>query len=69
MWGFWWLFPVIGLLICLGFMVAMMRVMAGGGHFMCMRRDDRDGEETARLRREVEDLREQIKKQAARGNP
>lgn len=64
MWGFWWIFPVIGLLICLFFVIAMTRTMSGGGRFMWPH--NHDGEETARLRREVEELREQGKKQAAR---
>ena len=34
MWGFWWIFPVLGLLICLFFVIAMVRMMSGGGHFM-----------------------------------
>jgi hypothetical protein len=37
----------------------------GGGRFMCMGPHRHDSEETARLRREVEDLREQMKKQGA----
>ena len=63
MWGLWWIFPVIGLVICLFFVVAMVRMMGGGGRFMCMGRHHDDREETTRLRREVEDLREQVKKQ------
>ena len=31
MWGFWWIFPVIGLLICLFFVIAVVRMMSGGG--------------------------------------
>ena len=62
--GFWWIFPVIGLLVCLLFVIAMVRMMSGGGRFMCMGPRDHDSEETARLRREVEELRRQVKKQA-----
>jgi hypothetical protein len=65
MWGFWWIFPVIGLLICLFFVMAMVRMVSGGGRFMCMGPHQHDSEEAARLRREVEDLREQVKKQGA----
>ena len=65
MWGFWWIFPVIGLAICLMFFVMMVRAVSGGGRFMCMGPHRDDGEETARLRRELEELREQIKKQGA----
>jgi len=63
--AFWWIFPVMGFLICLFFMVAMMRMMSGGGRFMCMGPHHENSEEMARLRREAEDLREQMKKQGA----
>ena len=65
MWGFWWIFPLMELLICFVFVVVMVRAIAGGGRFMWMgpHQDDRD--EINRLRREVEDLREQIKSQQA----
>jgi hypothetical protein len=61
--GFWWIFPVIGLLLCLFFVFAMIRMMSGG-RFMCMGPHPHNGEEVARLRKEVEDLREGLKKQA-----
>jgi len=61
MWGFWWIFPIIGLLIFLFFVIAVVRVIGTGGRFMCM--GPHDGDETARLRREIEELREQLKKQ------
>lgn len=64
MWGFWWIFPVIGLLIFLFFVVSVVRMIGSGGHFMCMGHHP-DSEETTRLRRELEELREQVKKQAA----
>jgi uncharacterized membrane protein len=67
MWGFWWIFPVIGLLICLFFVFAMVRMMSGGGRFMCRGPHHDDREKTARLRRELEELREQMKKQGAAG--
>ena len=65
MWGFWWIFPVIGLLIFLFFVVSVVHMIRGGGHFMCMGPHHRDSEETTRLRRELEELREQVKKLAA----
>lgn len=43
MWGFWWIFPLIGLLICLLFIVAMVRFMGGRG-FMCMGSSSNDSE-------------------------
>jgi TRAP-type C4-dicarboxylate transport system permease small subunit len=60
-----WIVPVIGFLICLFFVIAMVRMMSGGGRFMCMGSHRADSEETARLRREADDLREQMKKQGA----
>ena len=65
MWGFWWIFPVIGLLIFLVFVIFIVRIIAAGGHFMCMGTHRHDSDETTRLRRELEELREQVKKQEA----
>lgn len=65
MWGFWWIFPVIGLLICIFFVISVVRMMSGGGHFMCMGPRQQDNDETAHLRREIEDLKEQVKKLGA----
>ena len=37
MWGFWWIFPVIGLLDLLFLVVVVVvRTIASGGRFMCM---------------------------------
>jgi hypothetical protein len=66
MWGFWWIFPLIGLLVCLFFVIGIVRMIGGGGRFMCMGPHHHDTEETARLRREVEELREQVRKQGSR---
>jgi hypothetical protein len=57
-------FPAIGLLIFL-FRRSVVRMIGGGGHFMCMGPHHHDSEEITRLRRELEELREQVKKQAA----
>ena len=65
MWGFWWIFPAIGLLFCLFFVIALVRMMSGGGRFMCMGPHHHESEEIGALRREVEELREQVKKQGA----
>jgi uncharacterized membrane protein len=64
MWGFWWIFPLIGLAICLFFVIAMVRMISSGGRFMCMGSRPHNSEDVARLRKEVEDLREELKKQA-----
>jgi uncharacterized membrane protein len=58
--GFWWIFPLIGLAVCLFFVIAMIRAMSGGGHFMCMGGHRRESDETAELRREVRELREEL---------
>ena len=65
MWGFWWIFPVIGLLICFLVVVVVLRTIASGGRFMCMGPHHHDSDEIDRLRRELEELREQVKKQRA----
>jgi len=65
MWGFWWIFPVIGLLICLLVVVVVLRTIASGGRLMCMEPHHRDSDEIDRLRREWQELREQVKKQRA----
>ncbi|MFI5375492.1 MAG: hypothetical protein ACHQ8D_12765 [Candidatus Rokuibacteriota bacterium] len=58
--------PVMGLLVCLFFVIAMTRMMGRGGPFMCMGPRHHDGDETAQLRREVEALRAEVRKQTAR---
>ncbi len=60
MWGFWWIFPLIGMAVCALFLIMMVRALAGGHGFTCMgshagqARDDD-------LRREIRELREEIK--------
>ncbi|MBI4635650.1 MAG: hypothetical protein HY727_04810 [Candidatus Rokubacteria bacterium] len=62
MWGFWWIFPLLGLLICLVFVVAIVRSMSGGRGFMCMGgHGQHASDEQAELRREIRELREEIK--------
>jgi tetrahydromethanopterin S-methyltransferase subunit G len=57
--------PVIGLLICFLVVVVVLRTIVSGGRFMCMETHHRDSDEIDRLRRELEELREQVKKQRA----
>lgn len=64
MWGFWWIFPLIGLLVCALFVIVIARAFSSG-RFMCMGTHHDENAETVRLRREVEQLREELKKQAA----
>jgi len=62
MMGFGWIFPLIGLTIALIFVIAMVRAMSRGGGFMCMGGHHGAGsEEAAELRRELRELREEIK--------
>ena len=60
MWAFWWIFPLLGLLVCLGMIVMMIRAMRGGG-FMCMGHHARGADDMADLRRELRELREEVK--------
>ncbi len=63
MWGFWWIFPLIGLLACIACLVTAFRFMSTGRGFMCM--GGRQGighDETAELRREILALREELRK-------
>jgi hypothetical protein len=70
MWGPWagpmgglgWIFPLMGLLLCLAFAVMAFRFIATGRGFMCMGGHQPSEEnETAALRREIQALREEIK--------
>jgi hypothetical protein len=59
MWGFGWLIPLIGFAFCLAFVVVMIRAMRGG-RFMCMGGHKGGGDDVAGLRREVQELREEV---------
>ncbi len=61
MWGFWWIFPLMGLLFCLAFLTIAVRFMASGRGFMPMGgHQERAADETTALRREIAALREEI---------
>jgi uncharacterized membrane protein len=60
MWGFGWIFPLMGFAMCLFFVIMMVRAMSGGRGFMCMGGHGHATDETAELRREVRELREEI---------
>jgi hypothetical protein len=60
MWGFGWLIPLVGLAICVAFMVMMIRAARGGGRFMCMGGHAHGGDDMADLRREVRELRDEV---------
>jgi hypothetical protein len=62
MWGFWWVFPLIGLLVCLAFLVMAVRFKSTGCGFMCMGgHQGTANDEVAAMRREIHTLREEIK--------
>ena len=61
MWGFWWILPLLGLSICLGFLVVTFRFMSTGRGFMCMgghRSMGNDG--VAEMRRDIHALHEEV---------
>ncbi len=56
MWGFWWVFPLMGCIFMLVMMLFGFRTMRGGG--MCgFHREDSDA---GALRKEITDLRSEI---------
>jgi len=61
MWGFWWIVPLVGFVVCLVFIVAAVRLVSGHG-FMCMG-DHRShaSDDQTELRREVRELRAELK--------
>ena len=61
MWGFWWIFPIVGLTVCVVFVIAMVRAMSGGRGFVCMGDHRRHAGDDDDLRREIRELREEIK--------
>ena len=59
--GVWWIFPLIGALICLAFLVMMVRVVSTGRGFMCMGGHQAIGnDELGALRREIRTLRDEV---------
>ncbi len=62
LWGFWWILPLIGLLICLGLLVVAFRFMSTGRGFMCMGGHRGMGnDEVAEMRREIHTLHEEVR--------
>jgi hypothetical protein len=59
MWGFWWIVPLVGFLICLVFIVAAARLVGGHG-FMCMADHRSHASDETDLRREVRELRAEL---------
>ena len=68
MWGFWWVFPLIGGLVCLACIVMAVRFMTTGRGFSCLAgHSPADRDQVAELRREISTLREEIKQARAAG--
>jgi len=62
MWGLWWIFPMIGFLSFLVFVILMFRFISGGQGFMCM--GGQDGGQTnegVELRQEIRELSEEVR--------
>ncbi len=60
--GFWWIFPLIGLVMCIGMMLLMTRVAGRRGGCMGMGGSNRaPHDEPAALRRDIDALREEIR--------
>lgn len=61
MWGFWWIFPLIGMLFCFAFAMLAFRFLSTGRGFMCMGgHQPTQIDDTAEMRREIRTLREEI---------
>jgi uncharacterized membrane protein len=60
MWGFWWIFPLIGFAVCLAFLVMLFRFITTGHGFACMSGHGGINKETAEMRRELQTLREEV---------
>ena len=62
LWEFRWIFPLIGMLVCLGFMAVMIWAMMRGGHGLgCMGGHGRHGHEAnVDVQREISELKKEI---------
>ena len=63
-WGFWWVFPLLGMLLCFAFMLIAVRVLGAGHGVMCMGRGHSRGDdgEAADMRREIAALRLEVER-------
>jgi len=67
-WGFWWIFPLLGALVCLAIIAVAVRFIATGRGFVCMTGHPAAGsDDTAELRRENTSLREEVRLLKAAG--
>ena len=61
MWGFWWILPLVGALVCLALIVMAFRFVSTGRGFSCVGGHGGMGnDQTAEMRREINTLREEI---------
>ena len=62
MFGFWWVFPLMGVLLCLAFVFVVLRALVSGRGMMCgMRHVDTQDKSLADMRREIQTLRDELK--------
>jgi len=64
MWGFWWIFPLVGMLLCLTFLVVVVRALGAGRGFMCLGggHGAAGAGDAAAMRRELGELRAEIER-------
>jgi hypothetical protein len=58
--GFWWIFPLIGMAVCLAFLVMVFRFITTGHGLACMGGHGDSNKETAEMRRDILALRQEI---------
>ncbi len=58
--GFWWIVPLVGLLICSIVVLCLVRGLIGGQGFACMGHGEPGGGAGGDLNREVQELREEV---------
>jgi hypothetical protein len=62
MFSFWWIFPLVGFVMCLAFMFIVLRAIFTGRGGMCMGAHADPGRtDVAEMRREIQTLRDELK--------
>lgn len=61
MWGFWWIFPLLGMVLFVVLIILLIRVFSGGA-FSGSRKEIED------LRNEIRELKEEIEKLNKQGS-
>ncbi len=66
MWGFWWVMPLVGVVLVMVFLITMIRMIRSGHGPMCIGgHDNGSRDELGALRREIRELREELRRQRA----